>query len=682
MSSEREASIKLKLVGRGFVAGLRTLEEGTKRSAKMMAGSFGVVSKAIHANLREATTQALRLGSVIERSTKRARFSGLLEDLRQIESRSLALGQKIRRGMSSLGMTAMGMKGSNFNVLPPGGAQQAPGNFAMGGAMFIANLASAAVQKAVGKVVELGHDAYGVGEQARQLSVSARGAGQAYLDPKILEAEFYNVAKKVKGTTADEAGDAAQKFYALTGDLDTVRASLETFAVVARATGGKMGEVAESAASISQQFKITKKEDMQQVFATLAYQGKAGAIELKDLAHGLQRLAAAGAGFGMTGVGGVSKLGGLVQLARRGTGSADQAFTAVEDLFAELGAKSKQIQAAGVKVYEGKGPNKRQRDPTEIIIDLISKVGKGNVQQRMEKLQSFLGMQGIRAVKSLIPIYDRAAASATGKGGQPATAQERREAGIAALRAEMDSAINVAGSWSDVMSDAAKMQESDGAKMTAAWQQLQQQVAINVLPKLSAFVDALTKSPDAINGFTQGIILMGEGMAKLLRLLGIETTPGESKGSSSYLADSEKALKDKQERDKYGSFGAAGAEKLKNVELDRKAREAGAGNVELGRDILAQQTEQNVARNLLPPALRKKPDAIPTVAGALAPPANPTMPLWQAMTPAGAPGPAGAGKPLEIARMPNAPLNVVITEDRTKRGDGRAAPLPGHLARE
>src|SRR5690606_10300258 len=85
------------------------------------------------------------------------------------------------------------------------------------------------------------------------------------------------------GVAKEALVEGASSFLALTGDADTTRKSLELFAKVAKASGASMGDISASAAAMNQNLGITG-DQFERAFSILIAGGKAGAIELKDVA--------------------------------------------------------------------------------------------------------------------------------------------------------------------------------------------------------------------------------------------------------------------------------------------------------------------------------------------------------------------------------------------------------------
>ncbi|OYX16636.1 MAG: phage tail tape measure protein, partial [Sphingomonadales bacterium 32-67-7] len=142
-------------------------------------------------------------------------------------------------------------------------------------------------------------------------------------------------------------------------------------------------------------------------FDIMAAGGNAGAFEIKDMAKWFPELTAQAQTLGQRGTAAVADLTAALQIARRATGSADEAATNVGDLMSKIYAPAtirafdKQfgvdLPAAMKRAYaEGK-------TPLEAIAELTNKVTGGN----MEKIgQVFGDKQARMAVTSLIQNMD------------------------------------------------------------------------------------------------------------------------------------------------------------------------------------------------------------------------------------------------------------------------------------
>jgi hypothetical protein len=485
--SDREAKLKIVADVESLLAAFKALPAAVKPPAEKIEKTLsGAIVKWIQKSGKEVAGFATRTGKAFSLlSAYKFNFkAGFISALHQMDVKAYAVAKKIGAYFKDA-----------FKGAGKGGNGLGKGGVAMG--TMAGSLGASAIHGALDTGTDLIKEANRVFESANRVSISARGAGGAYVDPKQLTNEFFDVAKNVKGITADAAADAAAKFVSLTGDLQTARSSMKDFAIASTASGAELGDVAEAVASISTQFGVTDPTQIREVLSALIYQGKAGAFELKDAAGQFQRLAASGAAFGITkDAQGVKTLGGLTQIARTGTGSGEQAATAVENLLTNLKIKSGDLKKEGVKVY-GKGGG--VRDLPSILIDAISKVGGKSTEKKNEKLALIFGEQGIRAINPLIGKYQSTFANTKG------TDKEKREAASLMLKNEFDKAINAAGAWTDVVTDSERAQSTATAKLTAAYEELKAAVADRVVPRLAEFADQIAASPETVDAFVEAM---------------------------------------------------------------------------------------------------------------------------------------------------------------------------------
>lgn len=559
LKDQRVAGMNMLKKNAAAIKGMFTADEIGRTPFMRMRDAAAKVKAASAAAIKKG---ALAMKSSVQKATSpdeigRSPFNRMLSDMHNLEGKSIAAFKRIGNAAKSAyggGSRGIGAASSWVDKKLYGSADGKKRGLASGlsnlrlsqnsehgiGAMGVAGafMAKDMITNIYNKGMGIVEDANHVSDAAAQLSVNARQAGKGYIDPKVLESEAYAVTQQVKGTKSSEVIDAMAQFTALTGDLKTARASMVTFATVAKATGSGLTDVAASTAAISQQFGITDPEQIKEVLASLTYQGKAGAIELSDLATGLQTLAASGASFGLKGVQGVKTLGGITQLAKQGSGSPAETFTAVQGIFRELTAKTTQLEKQKVKVYEGKGADKHTRDPTDIIIDAISTIGGNDIGKKATGLQSIFN-DSLKGLKPLMSIYNNTVRDTKG------TDAEKTAAGVAALRKAFDGAINAAGAWEDVVQDASNMQQTASAKTAAAGELMQSKIAENVAPKLTEFATMMATNVDALDAFVFAMEVVAdvvEGFGIGLKALGIIK---EHKKTSYEYRDEAKAKKEK-----------------------------------------------------------------------------------------------------------------------------------------
>jgi hypothetical protein len=372
-------------------------------------------------------------------------------------------------------------------------------------------------------------------EASARIAINSRKAGEKARDPNELRRSFEATAIATPGIKSIDIADAVGRFVSLTGDVDTALKSQGTFATVASATGGNVGDIAEAAASLSAQFDIKGIEDMREALAALTFQGKEGSFELKDAAAQFQRLAASGAAFGIPkGVQGVKTLGGLTQIARSGTGSAEQAATAVENLLTNLKVKQKDLKAAGVDVFrDGKA-----RDVQDLIVESISKVGGNDIAKKNAGLSRIFGEQGIRAINPLVAKYTTAFQGAKG------TDEQKAAAGIAALRAEIERSINAPGDYAQVQEDAAMAQKGSSARLTAAWEAIMSKTGDALLPSIAKLAEVFAGKSSMLDPFIEAVGLAADAVVAFSDFMGFSTPKTKQQITKEQRTIAEKAAKE------------------------------------------------------------------------------------------------------------------------------------------
>lgn len=267
----------------------------------------------------------------------------------------------------------------------------------------------------------------GLETAATDLSNSAYQQGAAgpsgqRVDPRAIIAQ----ARQVGTETAYDPTkimEGLQAFTAKTGDLQTAREAMKDLAVLSKATGTNIDDMVDAAGDVSANLGDVpnKGEAVVQVMRSIAGQGKLGAVEVKDLAVQMAKLAANAGQFEGKASENMALLGAFAQEARQrgGAASAAQAATSVAGLVNtfKTPARAAAFQAAtGNSVYGAGGQMRNLRTLVEEAI-----AAKGSDPVAFKKI--FANVQGARAVEGFATIYRQAG------GG---------EQGMAAVRAEFD----------------------------------------------------------------------------------------------------------------------------------------------------------------------------------------------------------------------------------------------------
>ena len=204
---------------------------------------------------------------------------------------------------------------------------------------------------------------------------------------------------------AGELTAAVETIVEKTGDLDLARDNLRNMAVAIQASGATGGDIGAMVANMFDKYGIRDGEAVLRMLDRFVEQGKFAAFALKDQATQSERLMAAYAGVGRSGEAGASEQGALVQMFRKGTGSAEQAVTAFERTIAELRSKSEDVEGLGIEVWdpdalaEGK---REMRAVTDVLKELIVATN-GDVKS----LGEIFGEESIRGVQVLAAEFNK-----------------------------------------------------------------------------------------------------------------------------------------------------------------------------------------------------------------------------------------------------------------------------------
>lgn len=279
---------------------------------------------------------------------------------------------------------------------------------------------------------------------------------------------FREELSKVSRHTAinrEELLKGAAAYVALTGDAAGAAQGMATFAKVQNATGASMEDIAATAAAMKDNLKIDPK-DFEAAFSALHVQGKAGAVELRELASELAGIAPTFADFkGGGGVDGLVEMGAALQVIRKGFGSSNEAATGMQSLMVSLKKNAGKFQKAGVKIYDKdpKTGKKRLKD----FSDIIDGIAKSKLAKDPTLLQKAFGRdEAVRAYDQLVK-----------------------------NRALMDSLIKEGSNTGAIDADAQKYLASDAGRIAKAWEGVKLKMAEAFTPeRIEKFAAALEKA--------------------------------------------------------------------------------------------------------------------------------------------------------------------------------------------
>lgn len=395
-------------------------------------------------------------------------------------------------------------------------------------------------------------------------------AGAAMGSTDAFRRSVMNVSNAT-GLAREEVLAGQTAYVTLTGDVATASASMDLFAKIAKGSGASMDDIAGSAAALKQNLGIDPTE-FERAFSILVHEGKAGSVELRDMASLMAKLAPQFAEFaGGKGVEGMADLGGALQVVNHGFNDADEAATALSGLMTSLTKNAGRFKAAGVDVFTTDASGVKHLRSVSEIVDAI---GASKLAKDPQALTKALGRA--EAYRAYLQLRNNR--------------EEWRKLGEENLNAK------------DVAEDYAAFQDSASGRMQAAWVQLKNTIA-------AAF------TPERIQAFIQFLGFAVEMAGKLVDTLSnvpgyIEFLEGEGKVASQDASDAFEKLATDPVMQKFYGVGQAG-KKITPTDLNAIAEKVvAAGPDELGGDTATRENIVAGARARLSNAKAQRRAAI------------------------------------------------------------------------
>jgi TP901 family phage tail tape measure protein len=275
------------------------------------------------------------------------------------------------------------------------------------------------------------------------------------------------------GLNRAELLSGASAYVALTGDADGARASIATFAKVANATGASLADVAATGAALRDNLGIDPK-DFEAGFSALHVQGKAGAVELRELATELAGVAPSFAAFkNGTGTDGLIEMGAALQVVRKGFGSTSEAATGLRSMMVAVQRNADKFKKAGVRVFD-RDP-KTGRKSLRDFSDIVDAIGASKLAKDPTLLTKAFGSDEAKRA------YD----------------QLNRNRGL------LDELIAKSTDKNAIDRDAQKYMSNPAAKVARLWNDVKLRIAEVFTPdRIAAFAGAL----EHVVGITASII--------------------------------------------------------------------------------------------------------------------------------------------------------------------------------
>jgi TP901 family phage tail tape measure protein len=218
------------------------------------------------------------------------------------------------------------------------------------------------------------------------------------------------------GISTDEILAGAAQYVGLTGDTEGATQAMSAFARIAQASGSTVSDVAQATAALRTSMGLNA-SDIEGAFSGMITQGKAGAIELKDLAGELANLAPQfAANFkGGKSVAGLREMGAAFQVFRTGAGSAAEASVQFQRLMDEVAKPetARKLALLKINVFDKTG---KMREASEIFEDIAKNQKLLDPKILGTVFTESNARKGVRSLQQHIDMYRnlRAAAEDTG----------------------------------------------------------------------------------------------------------------------------------------------------------------------------------------------------------------------------------------------------------------------------
>lgn len=164
-------------------------------------------------------------------------------------------------------------------------------------------------------------------------------------------------------------------------ELKDAVASIEALGRVATATNSSLLDVTKTGFQLQNALKIRPTE-LKATFDALAYAGKQGAFELRDMAQFMPTIASAAADLGITGRKGAIELAAMMQMVRKNAPDSGQAATRLNDALMKMTAPDavKNFKKFGVDIKQVMtDARKKGINPMEAAVAELQRVTGGDV---------------------------------------------------------------------------------------------------------------------------------------------------------------------------------------------------------------------------------------------------------------------------------------------------------------
>jgi len=400
---------------------------------RMEREAVAVVRQANREKVQEERRASAEVVAVVRQANreKMAEERKLENEKRRADNRAKNRAEQNakERGRLLGGMVGGGVSGAAHGVatLGRGAGALVRGGMGLAGSL----MGGLGVEAGLGRAVHVGTERQKLATNLVNASLSGPEAENvSMVERQKRAAELGNFAKDIGGKTAMDPNKILEgmgAFVGKTGDLQTAKEAMGELAVLSRATGSSVEDMASAAGDVSANLGDMKNKGQMvtTIMRVFAGQGKLGAVEVKDLSKQMAGLAAQTTMFAAGPEKAMASLGALTQEARQGGGakSAAQSVTSVES-FVNTFSKGSRLAKFDQNKVAYKNDKGQLLDPEEIIVNALKATGGDN--KKMGEL--FADVRARSATKGFESIYRSAGGGEAGEKAVRAKFSELRGA--------------------------------------------------------------------------------------------------------------------------------------------------------------------------------------------------------------------------------------------------------------
>lgn len=212
------------------------------------------------------------------------------------------------------------------------------------------------------------------------------------------------------------------------------------------------------------------------VLDVMAFTGKKGAFEIRDMAAAFPSLSANYQALGQTGIGAVTDLAAALQIVRKGAGSSEEAATNLENVLQKIGSPETERKFAKLGVNlrsELKKAAEAGKTPIEAIAEITNKALGGDLSKLGYVFEDAQVQKGLRPLIQKMDEYRQIRAQAANAGGtvdadHAERMQDNAEKAKALAGAMQEAKLSIGAGLSPVLTPLVS-KVADAATNFAAW---------------------------------------------------------------------------------------------------------------------------------------------------------------------------------------------------------------------